>query len=61
MSKEELDTLEEVINEEILSYLDSGYNLTDEYVIILRNILKKLNLEERYNFNNYKKAREKYK
>lgn len=47
---EELECLQEVINEEILSYLDSGYNIQDEYIILLRNILKKLNLKEVYDF-----------
>lgn len=47
---EELECLQEVINEEILSYLDSGYNIQDEYIILLRNILKKLNLKETYDF-----------
>ena len=51
MSKEDLSLLEELINEEIVSYLDSGYSLTDEYVINLRNLLKKLNLKEVYNFD----------
>ena len=50
MNIEELECLQEVINEEILSYLDSGYNLQDEYIILLRNILKKLNLKEIYDF-----------
>lgn len=47
---EELECLQEVMNEEILSYLDSGYNIQDEYIILLRNILKKLNLKEIYDF-----------
>ena len=51
LNKEDLDILEEVLNEEILSYLDSGYKLDDEYTINLRNLLKKLNLEEIYDFD----------
>ena len=51
MSKEDLSILEELINEAIVSYLDSGYNLTDGYVINLRNLLKKLDLKEVYNFD----------
>lgn len=50
LNVEELECLQEVINEEILSYLDSGYNIQDEYIILLRNILKKLNLKEIYDF-----------
>lgn len=47
---EELECLQEIINEEILSYLESGYNIKDEYIILCRNILKKLNLKEIYDF-----------
>lgn len=45
MSKEEKSILQEIINEEIKSYLESGYKETDEYITILRKLLKKLNLE----------------
>lgn len=51
LDKEDLDILQEVLNEEILSYLDSGYKLDDEYTINLRNLLRKLNLEEVYDFD----------
>ncbi len=51
LDKEDLDILQEVLNEEILSYLDSGYKLDDEYTINLRNLLKNLNLEEIYDFD----------
>lgn len=51
LDKKDLDILQEVLNEEILSYLDSGYNLDDEYTVNLRNLLKKLNLEEIYDFD----------
>ena len=51
LTKYDLSILQEVINEEIESYLESGYNLTDEYVIDLRKILKKLNLKEIYDFD----------
>lgn len=37
MNKDDLDLLQDLINEEILSYLDSGYKLTDEYTVNLRN------------------------
>lgn len=55
MSKEELLYLEEMINEEILEYLQSGYSIDDEYIITLRNMLKKLGLKEVYNFDKYNK------
>ena len=50
MSKEELLILQEIINEEILSYLQSGYELNSCYINVLRGILKKLNLDDTYNF-----------
>ena len=43
--------LEEIINNEIESYLDSGYKLTDEYTINLRNLLKKLGLKELWDYD----------
>ena len=51
LDKIDLSILQELLNEEIENYLQSGYKLTDEYVIRLRNILKKLNLKEIYNFD----------
>ena len=47
----ERSILEEIINEEILSYLESGYELEDEYTITLRHLLKKFSLKEIYNFD----------
>ena len=49
----ELKYLEEIINEEIKDYLDSGYPLTDDYVVTLREILKKLGVQEIYRFSEY--------
>ena len=45
MTKEEL-IIEEMINEEIKEYLQSGYSIDDEYIITLKNILKKLGLKD---------------
>lgn len=56
LTKEDLFTLEELINEEIKEYLDSGYLINNEYVINLRNLLQKLNLKENYKFDNYVKG-----
>lgn len=53
LTKRDLDILEEIINEEILSYLDSGYSKETEYVKDLRNLLNKLNLKEKYSFDKY--------
>lgn len=50
LDKNELECLQEILNEEILSYLQSGYKITSEYVILCRKILKDLNLKEIYNF-----------
>ena len=54
LDKKDLDILQEILNEEIYSYLNSGFNLDDEYVVKLRNLLKKLNLEEIYDFDKRK-------
>ncbi len=54
LDKSDLSILQEIVNEAILDYLHSGYKLTDEYIVGLRNILKKLNLKEIYNFDKYK-------
>lgn len=54
LTKEDLLTLEELINEEIKNYLDSGYSIKDDYVIDLRSLLKKLNLKEYYKYDNHK-------
>lgn len=51
IDKEDLEILEEILNELIVCYLDSGYKLDDKYIINLRNLLKKLNLKEVYNFD----------
>lgn len=55
LTVDDLDILEEIINDELESYLDSGYLLTSEYVIKLRNLLKRLGLKEIWNYD------EKYK
>ncbi len=54
LDKNELSILEEIINDEIQSYFNSGYNIEDDYVVKLRNILKKLKLEEYYDYDNWK-------
>ena len=56
LTKEDLLTLEELINEEIKNYLDSGYSIRSEYAINLRSLLQKLNLKENYKFDNYDKG-----
>ena len=50
LDKKELECLQEILNEEILSYIQSGYKITDDYVVLCRKILKDLNLKEIYNF-----------
>ena len=51
LDKIDLSILQELLNEEIENYLQSGYKLTDEYVVTLRTILKKLDFKEIYNFD----------
>ena len=48
MTSDELIYLEEMINEEIKEYLQSGYSIDDEYIVTLKNILKKLGLKDYY-------------
>ena len=50
LTKEDLTILEEIINDEIYSQIDSGYKDTD-YVKTLRELLKKFDLKEIYNFD----------
>ena len=50
MSEEEKLILEELLNEEIKSYLFSGYKVTDDYVITLRKLLKDFGLKEIYKY-----------
>jgi len=47
----DMGIIEELINQEMISHLDSGYSINDEYFIDLRNLLKKLNLKEKCNFD----------
>jgi hypothetical protein len=54
-SKEELNAIEGLINEEIESYCkDNGFSIKEEYIITLRNILKKLNLKEYWKYDEWK-------
>lgn len=46
LNKQELLLLEELINDEISRYLQSGYKLDSEYVVYLRIILDKLGLKD---------------
>lgn len=50
LTTDDLMILEELINEEILSLIESGYKDSDN-IKQLRNLLKKLNLKEIYNFD----------
>lgn len=49
----ELEYLEGVLNEEILSILQSGYGLKNDSVVTGRALLKKLGLKEYYKFDKY--------
>lgn len=50
LTKNDLDILQEVLNEEIYSQIDSGYK-DSNYVKQLREMLKKLGLKEIYKFD----------
>ena len=52
-NKNELDVLEGVLNEEIISILRSGYGTKNDSVIAMRNILYKLGLKEYYKFEEW--------
>lgn len=54
LTKNDLSILEEIINEEIQSYFDSGFNVNCDYIVELRNLLKKLKLREYYDYDNWK-------
>lgn len=51
MNEEEKEILEELLNNEIYDYMFSGYSVTSDYIIKLRKIIKKLELNETYNFD----------
>lgn len=53
-TKHELDILEELLNEEIFNYLDSGYSIHDEWIVDIRNLMKKINVKERRNYDNFR-------
>ena len=52
-NQRELNYLEEILNEEIVNYLRSGYSLTDDYIVTLRGMLEKLGLSEIYRFDRW--------
>ena len=51
MTEHELSILEELLNEAIKEYFDSGYSIKDEYIKTLRCILKRFNLKVKF-YNN---------
>ena len=53
-TQRELEYLEEILNEVIKDYLNSGYPLTDEYIVTLRGMLDKLGLKEIYKFEQWR-------
>lgn len=54
-TEDELDMLEDLLNEDICSSLDSGYGLDSDMVVTARGLLKKLNLKEWHNYNTWEK------
>ena len=53
-NEKELMYIEGVINEEILSCLRSGEDVDGEYIVTLREVLKKLGLKEYYRFDEWR-------
>ena len=53
LTKDEHLALEELLNEELLEYLKSGYNLTDSYPVLLRGLIQKLGCSEIYPFDKW--------
>ena len=54
LTREDFELLEELINEEIKEYLESGYySICSDFIIQMRELLQKLGLKEIYNFNEY--------
>ena len=46
MTENEKEILRDILDEEIKSYIDSGYNEeTDDYIAIIKNIKRKMGLE----------------
>ena len=54
-TQDELDMLEDLLNEDICSSLDSGYGLDSDMVVTARGLLKKLDLKEWHNYNTWEK------
>ena len=50
--------LEEILNEAIYEYLDSGYYVDDDYVVTLRGLLFRLNLTETKPYDKWFKKRD---
>lgn len=50
-TKEELNILEQLLNEDVEELLNSGYNLNNEYVVLIRNIISKLGLRETWDYD----------
>lgn len=56
LNNEELSLLEEILNTEIIEYaVSSGYGFTNEYIVSLRNIIKKLGLNEKSDYDKWGK------
>lgn len=53
MNERQLAILEELLNNEIEEYLQSGYKLNNDYVVELRQFLKDFNLKEYYNYDEW--------
>ena len=54
MTEIEKDILEDLLNEDLLEHIHSGYSVEDEYSITIRNLMRKFDIKERYNFDRYR-------
>lgn len=53
LTPEDLLMIQMLVNEEIVFLLDSGNTIEDSEVCLLRGILKKMNLDEVHDYDNY--------
>ena len=53
LTPEELLMIQMLVNDEIVFLLDSGNTIEDSEVCLLRGILKKMNLDEVHDYDNY--------
>lgn len=59
LNDKEIVLLEEILNGEIIHYaVSNGYGFTNEYIVSIRNIIKKLGLKEKSDYDKWGKIYE---